>query len=57
MSTPQVTLDHAAFGSGLTFAAVFDTCAMGMAPSRLPWNRGAVEVDIDDALGSLAAHA
>ncbi|WP_440107381.1 rhodanese-like domain-containing protein [Streptosporangium sp. H16] len=27
-------------GAGLTFAAVTDTCAMGMALARLPYNRG-----------------
>ncbi|MEU8041048.1 rhodanese-like domain-containing protein [Streptosporangium sp. NPDC049078] len=27
-------------GAGLTFAAITDTCAMGMALARLPYNRG-----------------
>lgn len=30
-----------AIGAGLTFAAVTDTCAMGMLLARLPYNRGA----------------
>jgi hypothetical protein len=28
-------------GAGLTFAALTNTCAMGMALARLPYNRGA----------------
>ena len=28
-------------GAGLTFAAITDTCAMGMALAKLPYNRGA----------------
>jgi hypothetical protein len=27
-------------GAGLTFAALTDTCAMGMLLARMPWNRG-----------------
>lgn len=27
-------------GSGLVFAGLTDTCAMGMAIARMPWNRG-----------------
>jgi hypothetical protein len=28
-----------AIGGGLTFAALTDTCAMGMMLMKLPWNR------------------
>jgi rhodanese-related sulfurtransferase len=28
-------------GSGLTFAGITDTCAMGMLLARMPWNKGA----------------
>lgn len=46
-----------AIGSGLTVAALTNTCAMGMALARMPWNRGAAEVDIRDVLASLTRAA
>lgn len=39
-------------GAGLTFAALTDTCAMGMLLARLPYNRGA-GCDVDAAIGRL----
>ncbi|NES31274.1 DUF2892 domain-containing protein [Micromonospora terminaliae] len=39
-------------GAGLTFAAVTNTCAMGMLLSRLPYNRGA-SCDLDTVVGQL----
>ena len=51
---PRLKWVAAAIGSGLTFAAVSNSCAMGMALSKMPWNRGAGDVDITDVLGSLA---
>ncbi|MEV0810828.1 rhodanese-like domain-containing protein [Micromonospora sp. NPDC050200] len=39
-------------GAGLTFAALTDTCAMGMLLSRLPYNRGA-SCDLDSVVGQL----
>ena len=39
-------------GAGLTFAAVSNTCAMGMLLSRLPYNRGA-SCDLDTIVGQL----
>lgn len=42
-------------GTGLVVAAVTDSCAMGAALARMPWNRGAAEPDIDEVLLSLAA--
>ncbi|MFC5821763.1 Inner membrane protein YgaP [Nonomuraea coxensis DSM 45129] len=39
-------------GAGLTFAALTDTCAMGMLLSRLPYNRGP-GVDVDQALACI----
>lgn len=44
----------AAIGFGLVFAAVTNTCAMGMMLSKLPYNRGA-SCDIDQALTRLGA--
>ncbi len=44
----------AAIGFGLVFAAVSNTCMMGMLLSKLPYNRGAT-CDIDQALNRLGA--
>ncbi len=39
-------------GAGLTFSAVTNTCAMGTALSKLPYNRGS-GVDVDGVLAAL----
>lgn len=39
-------------GAGLTFAALTNTCAMGMMLSRLPYNRGG-GVDVESAIARL----
>ncbi|GGM21187.1 sulfurtransferase [Micromonospora sonchi] len=39
-------------GAGLTFAALTNTCAMGMLLSKLPYNRGA-SCDLDSIVGQL----
>ncbi|MEV1145681.1 rhodanese-like domain-containing protein [Micromonospora sp. NPDC049799] len=39
-------------GAGLTFAAVTNTCAMGMLLGKLPYNRGA-SCDLDTVVGQL----
>ncbi|MET9710986.1 rhodanese-like domain-containing protein [Nocardiopsis alba] len=50
--TPAVAI--AGFiGAGLTFAAVTDTCAMGMALTRLPYNQPKNHVDIEDSLARI----
>ncbi|HEX6417832.1 MAG TPA: rhodanese-like domain-containing protein [Acidimicrobiales bacterium] len=41
-------------GAGLTFAALTNTCAMGMALSKLPYNRGA-GCDVDAVVRELTA--
>lgn len=38
---PKIKWLAAGIGGGLTFAAVSDTCAMGMLLAKLPYNRGA----------------
>ncbi|MEV0453870.1 rhodanese-like domain-containing protein [Catellatospora methionotrophica] len=43
----------AAIGAGLTFAALSNTCAMGMLLARLPYNRGS-RVSIDAIVAALA---
>lgn len=37
--SPYFILLSAFVGAGLVFAAVTDTCAMGMALARMPWNK------------------
>ncbi len=39
-------------GAGLTFAALTNTCAMGMLLGKLPYNRGA-SCDLDTIVGQL----
>lgn len=39
--TPWLAVVPALVGSGLVFAGITDTCAMGMLLARLPYNRGA----------------
>jgi rhodanese-related sulfurtransferase len=41
-------------GAGLTVAALTNTCAMGAALSRLPWNRTASSCDTDALIAQLA---
>lgn len=41
VAAPKLKWVAAAIGGGLTFASVTNTCAMGMALSKLPYNRGA----------------
>jgi rhodanese-related sulfurtransferase len=49
---PGAHLIGTAMGAGLTFAAVTNTCAMGMALSKLPYNRGP-RTDIRAVISSL----
>ncbi|MGA8211602.1 MAG: rhodanese-like domain-containing protein [Nocardioidaceae bacterium] len=46
-----------AVGAGLVGAAATNTCAMGMALSKAPWNRRTEPVDVADVLRSLAGDA
>jgi rhodanese-related sulfurtransferase len=41
VAVPKLKWVAAAIGGGLTFASLTNTCAMGMALSKLPYNRGA----------------
>ncbi|MFF9056721.1 rhodanese-like domain-containing protein [Streptomyces erythrochromogenes] len=49
---PGVHLIGTAIGAGLTFAALSNTCAMGMLLSKLPYNRGP-RADVRTAIASL----
>jgi rhodanese-related sulfurtransferase len=44
-----------AIGTGLTVAALTNTCAMGMALAKMPWNRPAKDLDVVDVLRALSA--
>ncbi|MGV9325069.1 rhodanese-like domain-containing protein [Streptosporangium sandarakinum] len=52
-AVPRAKWLAAAIGGGLTFAALSDTCAMGMMLAKLPYNRGP-RTDIATVLGALA---
>ncbi|MFI1194435.1 rhodanese-like domain-containing protein [Micromonospora sp. NPDC020750] len=49
---PQLKWVAGFIGAGLTFAAVTNTCAMGMLLGKLPYNRGA-SCDLDTVVGQL----
>ncbi len=50
---PPARYFSGAIGAGLVFAAVTNTCAMGMLLSKMPWNGTAEKCDLDIALGRL----
>lgn len=52
--TPRLKWVAAAVGSGLVTAAATNTCAMGMALSKMPWNRRTDRVDVGAVLRELA---
>jgi len=54
VAVPRLKWLAAAIGGGLTYAAVSNTCAMGTALSKLPYNRGAT-TDAESVLSQLAA--
>lgn len=54
-AAPRLKWLAAAVGTGLTGAAVTNTCAMGMLLSKMPWNRaGAEPCDVDALVEALA---
>jgi rhodanese-related sulfurtransferase len=54
IAVPRLKWLAAAIGGGLTYAAVSNTCAMGTALSKLPYNRGA-STDTETVLSQLAS--
>lgn len=54
LKIPQAKFLSGAIGGGLTFAALSNTCMMGSALSKLPFNRAAAG-DLDAALAALTA--
>lgn len=51
--SPKVRFIAGAVGAGLAFSAATNTCAMGQALSKMPWNRTAAEPTADSAIGQL----
>ncbi len=52
---PKARILAGGIGAGLATAAITDTCAMGAALSRLPYNRGGRAVTLPDAVQMLRA--
>ena len=52
VAAPKLKWVAGAIGGGLTFAALSNTCAMGMMLSKLPYNRGAA-CDADTIVSQL----
>lgn len=55
--SPKARLLAAGIGTGLTVSALTDTCAMGAALARLPWNREHAEPTASAALDRVARRA
>jgi rhodanese-related sulfurtransferase len=53
---PLAAVVPALIGSGLVFAGVTDTCAMGMLLARLPYNRGAATCDTEVIVRQFLSH-
>ena len=53
VAVPRLKWLAAAIGAGLSYAAISNTCAMGTALSKLPYNRGA-DIDAETVLSGLA---
>lgn len=54
IAAPKARWIGTAVGGGLVGAALTNTCAMGMALSKLPYNRGVDACDLDTILSQLA---
>ena len=54
--SPLFAVVPALVGSGLVFAGLSDTCAMGMLLAKLPYNRGAATCDTEAIVQRFFAH-
>ena len=52
---PELKWVAGGIGAGLTFAALSNTCAMGMLLAKMPWNRRGDACDMDGVVKALAA--
>ena len=53
--SPQLRTVTGVIGAGLTFSAATNTCAMGKALSKMPWNKSVNEPTRDSVLAQLPA--
>ena len=53
--SPKIRMLAGAIGTGLTFSAATNTCAMGQAISAMPWNKAAKEPTRETAILQLPA--
>ena len=53
--SPKLCFLAGGVGAGLAFSAATNTCAMGRALSKLPWNKGAAEPTASSAIAQLPA--
>ena len=53
--SPKLRLLAGAIGTGLTFSAATNTCAMGNALSKMPWNKTATEPTAAAAINQIPA--
>jgi len=51
---PELKWVAGGIGAGLTFAALSNTCAMGMLLAKMPWNRRGDSCDMDEVVKALA---
>lgn len=54
---PRLKWIGAAIGAGLVAAAISDTCVLGMALTKMPWNRPATDLDVNAVLHVLSSTA
>jgi rhodanese-related sulfurtransferase len=54
---PRLKWIAGAVGAGLAVAAISNTCALGMALAKMPWNHPAADVDVDAVLRALSKDA
>lgn len=57
VKVPALKWVAGAIGAGLTGAALTNTCAMGMALSRMPWNRTGSSCDVNKLVAALSEDA
>jgi len=57
VKVPALKWVAGAIGAGLTGAALTNTCAMGMALAKMPWNRTASPCDVDELVAALSEEA
>ncbi len=51
---PRLKWVAGAIGTGLAIAAISDTCLLGMALAKMPWNRSAADIDVNAVLRALS---